>query len=144
MIEKMKEGQLDRVMDIWLQTNILAHPFIPREHWENLFDTVKGILPSADIFIYRDDDEIKGFIGITDNQYIAGLFVSSEHQGQRVGYQLLQHCKQIYPHLELDVFIKNDGAVKFYEKNQFAISESKMNLDFNHEEYRMGWSAGQP
>nr|MBP8785450.1 hypothetical protein [Synergistaceae bacterium]MBP9958362.1 hypothetical protein [Synergistaceae bacterium] len=62
MIEKMKEGQLDRVMDIWLQTNILAHPFIPREHWKNLFDTVKDILPSADIFIYRDKDEIKGFI----------------------------------------------------------------------------------
>ena len=102
------------------------------------------MLPSADIFIYRDDDEIKGFIGITDNQYIAGLFVSNEHQGQGIGCQLLRHCKQIYPHLKLDVFIKNEGAVKFYERNQFVISESKMNLDFNHEEYRMEWSAEQP
>ena len=33
MIRKMKSTDLDKVMDIWLFSNIQAHDFIPEEYW---------------------------------------------------------------------------------------------------------------
>lgn len=140
MIQESGSENLDRIMEIWLDTNILAHPFIDRQYWEDVCDTVRSLLPSADIFICREDDKIKGFIGITDHVYIAGLFVDREFQSRGVGQELLNYCKARYRRLELDVFTENEGAVRFYQRHGFQTAERKMNPDFNHEEYHMVWT----
>ena len=54
---------------------------------------------------------------------------------------MLNHCKQQYPRLELDVFMENPGAIRFYEANGFEIVGTKINPDFNREEHHMVWSA---
>ena len=128
MIEKMKEGQLHRVMDIWLQTNILAHPFIPREHWENLFDTVKDILPSADIFIYRDNDEIKGFISNEpqrDHKIIRG---ESHHvfiQTDDTALPALDSVNPLYHPECFDVLLPRVGVFFNFNGIQRAVFENQ-------------------
>jgi putative acetyltransferase len=145
MITKVSNSnQIDMIMAIWLDTNIQAHHFIERARWEDMFYDVKNALPFSDIFIYQDKDEIRGFIGITDNGYIAGLFVSSKFQSQGIGRKLLGHCQQLYQRLELDVFVENERAVNFYKKNGFEIDVKKLNPHFSHEEYHMIWSAFAP
>lgn len=139
MIKTFELHQLDEIMDIWLNTNISAHDFIDKSYWENSADTVKSLLPNADLFIYQKEDSIKGFVGITEGTYIAGLFVKDGFQSQGIGQKLLEHCKKLYPRLELDVFIENDKAVQFYLKNGFSSIETKMNPDFMHKEYHMIW-----
>ena len=37
MVRRMEETDLDSVMQIWLESNIKAHDFIPKEYWENNF-----------------------------------------------------------------------------------------------------------
>ena len=133
MIEKAREKHLDSVMALWLHTNIAAHPFIPQSYWKGVFEQVKEAMPAADVFVYRKNTDVMGFIGVTDNEYIAGLFVEEKAQSQGVGRKLLTHCKQIYPRLELDVFTANPGAVRFYQNNGFAIVSPKISPDFNHE-----------
>lgn len=102
---------------------------------------MKSLLPASDLFVYQEENRIQGFIGITDGAYIAGLFVKDEFQSQGIGRQLLEHCKQRYSRLELDVFVKNAKAVQFYLKNGFTTMEKKMNPEFEHEEYHMVWLA---
>lgn len=75
MIKDFKLDNLDKVMEIWLDTNIEAHDFIPKEYWRDNFELVKQMLPSADIYIFEENNIIKGFIGIVEQNYIAGLFV---------------------------------------------------------------------
>ncbi len=41
----------------------------------NNFDMVKQMLPSAYIYVYEENNIIKGFIGIVEQNYIAGIFV---------------------------------------------------------------------
>lgn len=66
MIQRCKPGEIDQVMNIWLQTNIEAHSFIPKEKWYTHFDEVKARLPLAEVFVYKEEGQIKGFIGIAE------------------------------------------------------------------------------
>lgn len=137
MITKLTTSKLDIVMKIWLETNIEAHYFIPEEYWHNNFEMVKQVLPQAEVYVFEEDTIIKGFIGIVDNCYIAGLFVKKEYQNQNVGHELIEFCKDKYEKLSLDVFVRNEKAINFYLKNDFRISCKKINEDTNEEEYFM-------
>jgi len=76
MIKELKSNMLDSVMKIWLDTNIDAHNFIPKEFWHNNYDLVqKEYMPNSKSFIYEENSEILAFISIMgDNNYI-GLYL---------------------------------------------------------------------
>lgn len=139
MIRKFENKDLERIMGIWLNTNIQAHDFISKDYWENSFDLVKSMLPDAEIYIYESEDEVKAFMG-TDNGYIAGIFVSDEMQSKGIGKQLLDKIKELYSELSLTVYKKNIKAVKFYQREQFLIKQEQIDKNTGEVEYLMVWS----
>ncbi|AVK47932.1 MAG: N-acetyltransferase [Clostridium beijerinckii] len=139
MIKDFKLDNLDKVMEIWLDTNIEAHDFIPKEYWKDNFELVKQMLPSADIYIFEENNIIKGFIGIVEQNYIAGLFVKKEYQREGVGKKLIEYCKSKYDNLILHVFTKNVTAVNFYMKNNFKVIDEHINEDIKESEYTMAF-----
>jgi putative acetyltransferase len=138
MIKPFDHSKLDQVMRIWLETNIDAHPFVPASFWKDNFEAVKGALFDAEILIY-EEEVVKGFIGIVEQSYIAGLFVDKQYQGKGIGRALIEACKQKYSSLALDVYVENENAVKFYEKSGFQIKQTKQNEDTQQQEYFMVW-----
>lgn len=140
MINKMEPGQLERVMEIWLQGNINGHPFIPATHWEEAYGMVKQLLPEADIYVYQESSVISGFIGISEGTYIAGLFVAPEEQGKGIGKQLVREVMSQYSVLSLDVYGNNQRAVDFYRHHGFVIASETMDESTNQIEYHMTWS----
>ena len=140
MIKEFKIENLEEVMEIWLQTNINAHDFIERDYWINNFDLVKKLLPDAKVYIFQEDNIIKGFIGVIEDGYIAGLFVKEEYQREGIGVKLIKYIKPKYNQLKLDVYSKNKNAMKFYLKNNFKIVNEKNNEDTNELEYEMIFS----
>ncbi|WP_275533030.1 hypothetical protein [Lachnoclostridium sp. An76] len=40
MIRKIKAADLDMVAQIWLDTNLKAHDFIPPEYWKGKCETI--------------------------------------------------------------------------------------------------------
>jgi putative acetyltransferase len=137
MIKDFNLSKLDSVMKIWIDTNIDAHNFIQKEYWINNYDLVKQMLPLADIYIFEENNVIKGFIGVMEGNYIAGLFVKREYQREGIGQKLLDYCKSKYLHLKLDVFIKNKNAVNFYYKNGFKVLDEHFSEETNETEYTM-------
>jgi putative acetyltransferase len=137
MINNFTLSKLDSIMKIWIDTNIDAHNFIQKEYWFNNYDLVKQMLPLADIYIFEENNVIKGFIGIIEESYIAGLFVKKEYQRDGIGQKLLDYCKSKYLLLKLDVFIKNKNAVNFYCKNGFQILDEHFSDETNEMEYTM-------
>lgn len=140
MIKEFKIENLEEVMEIWLQNNINAHNFIERDYWINNFDLVKKLLPDAKVYIFQEDNIIKGFIGVIEDGYIAGLFVKEEYQREGIGEKLIKYIKPKYNQLKLDVYSKNKNAIKFYLKNNFKIVNEKNNEDTNELEYEMIFS----
>ena len=140
MIKEFKIDYLDEIMKIWLETNINAHDFIKKEYWINNFDLVKNLLPDAKVYIFQENNIIKGFIGIIEDGYIAGLFVKEEYQREGIGKKLIEYIKLKYKQLKLDVYANNENAINFYLKNNFKRVNEKNNEDTNELEYEMVFS----
>lgn len=138
MIRKMKHEELNRVMDIWLETNIKAHNFIPDEYWENNFELVKGLISQAEIYIYEKNKNILGFIGMSGN-YIAGIFVKEKEQSKGIGKELLNFVKDIKKELSLNVYEKNVKAVNFYKRENFHVINEGIDEAAGEKEFSMKW-----
>lgn len=66
MIREFKANDLNRIMKLWLHTNILAHDFIDMNYWKSNYNKVKQMMPEATIFVYEEDNSIKGFVGLSE------------------------------------------------------------------------------
>lgn len=139
MIRKLKETDIDKVAEIWLDTNIKAHDFIPEKYWKDNFNMVKDMFPQSEIYIYENGKIIQGFIGI-DNDYIAGIFVSSEAQSQGIGKVLLDFVKTKKEKLRLNVYQKNTRAIQFYQREGFKIQNENLDINSGEKEYVMTWN----
>ena len=77
MIRELRKADINKVANIWLDTNITAHYFIPAQYWQSNFELVKELLLQATVYVYEHNQEIQGFIGLND-EYVEGIFVSDE------------------------------------------------------------------
>jgi len=138
MIREFKENDLNSIMRLWLETNITAHSFIDEYYWKSNYDNVKQMMPEAKIFVYEENNSIKGFIGLSGN-YIAGIFVEILCQSKGVGKALLDHIKERNPELLLQVYKKNNKAVRFYLREGFVIANEQIDKNTNEIELAMEW-----
>lgn len=136
MIRKFELKDLEKVMKIWLISNIEAHSFIDQKYWENNFRIVKEMIIEAEVYVYEENNSLLGFIGLQDH-YIAGIFVESFHQGKGIGKQLLDYVKRTKKDLSLNVYEENFQALNFYLKNGFKIHSSNFDEENQVKEYLM-------
>lgn len=139
MIRKFENSDIDDIMQIWQNENIKAHNFISKEYWKNNYEYVKKLLPNSEIYVYIEQDKIKGFIGINNN-YIEGIFIDSDSQNKGIGTALLNKVKEEKMELLLNVYEKNIKAVKFYQKNGFKIVKNTVDKETNEKGYLMLWN----
>ena len=69
MIRELQKADINKVADIWLDTNVTAHSFISSQYWQNNFELVKELLLQATVYVYEQNQEIQGFIGLNDEIY---------------------------------------------------------------------------
>lgn len=140
MIRAFEENDLSSIMQIWLDTNMKTHDFIPKEYWIDNYEMVRGVLPQAEVYVYEDDttNQIDGFIGLSNN-YIEGLFVRDCVQSNGIGKQLLEYAKCIKSNMKLSVYQKNTRAIQFYQREHFWIQSESTDKNTNQNEYIMAW-----
>ncbi len=136
MIREFQRDDINKVADIWLDTNIKAHNFIPAEYWKSNFKSVKEALLLAEVYVYEYDTEIQGFIGLND-EYVEGIFVSGEMQSQGIGKILLNYAKDKRNKLHLNVYQKNARAISFYKREGFEIQHSGLDEATGEKDYVM-------
>lgn len=141
MIRKFETQDLDTVMQIWLHGNLDAHPFIPASFWTDHFETVRDLLPQAELYVHEDAGtrQIDGFIGLTEN-HIEGIFVAESARSKGVGKSLLDYAKSRKPCLTLSVYQKNERALAFYRREQFVVQSEGIDGDTNEAEIQMLWT----
>ena len=138
MIRELKKTDINKVADIWLDTNIKTHHFIPAQYWKSNFESVKEVLPQAEVYVYENDKEIQGFIGLNE-EYIEGIFVSDGMQSQGIGKILLNYVKDKRKKLFLNVYQKNARAISFYQREGFKIRHSGLDEATGEKDYVMVW-----
>lgn len=138
MIRELRKVDIDKVAEIWLDTNIKTHYFISAQYWKSNFELVKELLLQATVYVYEDKQEIQGFIGLS-NEYIEGIFVSAEMQSQGIGKILLNYVKGKRNKLILNVYQKNTRAISFYQREGFEIQYSGLDEATGEKDYVMAW-----
>lgn len=138
MVRKMRPAEVDAVADIWLETNIEAHSFVPERYWRDHFEAVKGLLAQAELYVFEGETGVQGFLGLDDG-YIAGLFVKSGARAGGIGKKLLDYAKSGRSRLTLRVYQKNAGAVRFYQREGFTVQEEPVDESTGEPEYFMLW-----
>lgn len=138
MIRNIVNKDLNKIMNIWLESTIKAHDFIPKEYWQNNYNTVKNVyIPMAETFVYEEDKCIKGFISIINNGFIGALFVDRYYQGNGVGKELIDYAIDRYKKLNLAVYKDNKKSVEFYINRGFKIVKEQVNENSGYGEYIM-------
>ena len=138
MIRKLQKTDVIKVADIWLDSNIKAHDFIPAQYWKSNFELVKELLLQATVYVYEDNQKIQGFIGMNE-EYIEGIFVSDEMQSQGIGKILLKYAKGKRNKLFLNVYQKNIRAISFYQREGFEVQYSGLDEATGEKDYVMTW-----
>ena len=138
MIRELRKADINKVANIWLDTNITAHYFIPEQYWKSNFELVKELLLQATVYVYEDNQEIRGFIGLND-EYVEGIFVSDEMQSLGIGKLLLNYAKDKRNKLLLNVYQKNARAISFYQREGFEIQHSGLDEATGEKDYVMTW-----
>ena len=138
MIRQLQNKDIDKIMGIWLESTIYAHKFISKEYWNENYNIVKDVyIPISKTFVYEDNDDIRGFISIINNDFIGALFVEKNYQSQGIGKSLIDYAKNLYDILSLAVYKENEKALEFYKKMGFKIISENINGDTNCVEYIM-------
>ena len=138
MIRTLQSEDIEKVAEIWLDTNTKAHNFILAQYWQSNFELVKEMFEQAEIYVYEYGNKILGFIGLNE-EYIEGIFVSEEAQSQGIGKRLLDFVKERKKSLRLSVYKKNKRAINFYQREKFIIENESLDEDTGEKEYTMIW-----
>lgn len=134
----MEGRDLDAVLDLWLTSNLQAHAFISGDYWTGHREMVRSALAEAEVYLYEAGDRVLGFLGL-EEIYVAGLFVADHARSQGIGKALLDHVKAIKPQLNLSVYEKNDGAVRFYRREGFRLNTVGVDNATGERELHMTW-----
>ena len=141
MIRKFREEDTVKVMTIWTKGNFEVHSFIDKDYWLLNFNKVKDeYLKESETYVYVENDTIKGFISLLNNNFIGALFVRKEYRRQGIGRKLINFVKDKYDRLELQVYEKNVDAMLFYASLGFVNKKIQIDEDTNEKEYVMEWS----
>ena len=138
MIRELRKADINQVADIWLDTNIKAHYFIPAQYWKSNLELVKELLLQATVYVYEDNQKIQGFIGL-NGEYIEGIFVSAAMQSQSIGKILLNYVKNTKSKLILNVYQKTHQQYLFIKEKDLKIQYSGLDEATGEKDYRMAW-----
>ena len=139
MIRKLQNGEINKVADLWLKTNLEAHDFIPGQYWTGNYEAVKKMLPQAEVYVYEENKIIQGFVGVQE-ECIEGIFVSGKMQSRGIGKALLDYIKDKKGRLQLNVYQKNVRAMSFYQREGFTIQCEQLDEFTGEKEYVMEWN----
>lgn len=141
-IRKAKEAELDRLIEIWLESSFQAHDFIDQEYWEENREVMRNLyLPLSENFVVIDGT-IKGFLSMMGKE-VAALFILPSEQGIGFGKALMQYAQEKNNEIYLNVYAQNERAKAFYKSRGFQIVEESLDATTNEIEYRMHWESGR-
>jgi len=133
----------DAAIELWRRTWQQHYPQIDftarvawwRERWRN------ELLPTAIVTMAERDGALVGFVTVDPKtHYLDQIVVAPEAWGSEVAAALIAEARRLSPSgLDLKVNADNARAIRFYEKQGFAITGQEVNPRSSAPIYAMSW-----
>jgi GNAT superfamily N-acetyltransferase len=129
MIRKCKPEEADKILAIINDAAMAYKGVIPADCWHEPYmsaeDFKKEIFYGVQFYVYVDNNELIGVIGLQQFNYVALVrhaYVLTSHQGNGIGGQLLEFIKTVNDKaLLVGTWRDTARSIKFYEKHGFKI-----------------------
>jgi len=133
-------------IELWRRTWQIAYPkldFNARLAWWRARWRAE-LVPRATITVAEREGTMAGFVTVDPaTGYLDQIVVAPEHWGSHIADGLVAQAKRIAPAgLTLHVNVDNARAIRFYEKQGFAIAAEEKNPRSGAPIYRMTWTPG--
>ena len=120
-INKLEEKELNFLLNLWEENVRVTHTFLNENDILKLKPIGKEALKQIQhLFIIKDDDIIKGFMGIK-NDKIEMLFIEVDSRGNGYGKKLIEYAINNLNIKYVDVNEQNPKALGFYEYLGFEV-----------------------
>ena len=129
MIRKAKQEDLSRIAEIQVfNYRLYFYPIFRNDEYYFGELQVSALMQQyeteLDSLYVCDDGVVKGFVKI-EGTYVARLFVEPVLQNASIGSRLLEHAVKEHHADHLWALEKNVRAIRFYERNGFALTGEK-------------------
>jgi putative acetyltransferase len=120
MIRAFEPDDADDVIRVWIASTIPGQSFLPEEHWRAMEPAIReDLMPIAETWVVEEDGELVAFMSLLDD-LIGGLFTHPDHQGKGHGRALIEHARERYDPVFVEVFEANADAKRFYLRRGFV------------------------
>jgi len=140
-VREADDNDIGAVMQIWLQANIEAHPFIDALDWHRRYDAARSEIKQGQTIVYDNRGQIQGFMSLSAEAEIIALCVTPAAQHTGIGLRLMEYAKKTFACLTVKCYKKNELSVKFLLNRGFVPVNEKPNTQNGHAEYTLEWSA---
>jgi putative acetyltransferase len=133
----------DAAIELWRRTWQLAYPHLDfaarldwwRERWRS------ELVGTATITLAVSAGQLVGFVTVDPQTlYLDQIVVAPEAWGSRIAHALLAEAKRLSPAgLDLKVNADNARAIRFYEKQGFAVTGTDVNPRSGAPIRKMAW-----
>ena len=129
MIRAYEPADMDDLIRVWLASTIPGQSFLPEEHWRGMEREIRvELMPIAETWVVEDHGELVAFMSLLGN-LIGGLFTHPDHQGKGHGRALVEHARQRFDPVFVEVFEANEKVRRFYRRCGFVDHERRIDED---------------
>jgi putative acetyltransferase len=126
MIRAFEPADADNLIRVWLASTIPGQSFLPEEHWRAMEPVIReDLVPIADTWVVEEQGELVAFMSLLGS-LIGGLFTHPDHQGKGHGRALIEHARERYDPVFVEVFDANEEATGFYRRFGFVDHERRI------------------
>lgn len=131
MLKKMKNTNIDTIMDLWKRAYIANNKKVSSEVLTIKYNETENQLldKNSTTILYTEEDIIEGFISIDKNKEIKLIYVDKNIRNEGIGSMLLDAGKKMFDKLYINMNEENKKYELFFIKNDFKKSKEKSEVD---------------
>lgn len=131
MLKKMKNTNIDTIMDLWKRAYIANNKKVSSEVLTIKYNEAENQLldKNSTTILYTEEDIIEGFISIDKNKEIKLIYVDKNIRNEGIGSMLIDAGKKMFDKLYIDMNEENKRYELFFIKNDFKKSKEKSEVD---------------
>ena len=131
MLKKMKNTNIDTIMDLWKRAYIANNKKVSSEVLTIKYNETENQLldKNSTTILYTEEDIIEGFISIDKNKEIKLIYVDKNIRNEGIGSMLIDAGKKMFDKLYIDMNEENKRYELFFIKNDFKKSKEKLEID---------------
>lgn len=136
MLKKMKNTNIDTIMDLWKRAYIANNKKVSSEVLTIKYNETENQLldKNSTTILYTEEDIIEGFISIDKNKEIKLIYVDKNIRNEGIGSMLIDAGKKMFDKLYIDMNEENKRYELFFIKNNFKKSKEKLEIDDDKKE----------